>query len=218
MFVGHFALAFGAKRYTPQVSLGVLFLACQLADLIWPNLVLMGVERFEVELGNTVMTPLSFLHYPYSHNLIALLVWGALFAVLYTILNRTGTKTALIIAALVVSHWILDVVTHRPDMPLALGDSVRIGLGLWNAPIAAVATELLLLAVGVWLYATHTQARDRVGSIGLWVLVIFMVIVYSGAVFGPPPPSIDAVIWPAQAMWLIVAWGYWVDRHRSQST
>ena len=218
MFVGHFALAFGAKKYAPQVSLGVLFLACQLADLLWPNLVLMGLERFEVDPGNTAMTPLNFLHYPYSHSLIALLVWGALFGALYSVLNRTGIKTALIIAGLVLSHWILDVVTHRPDMPIVLGDSMRIGFGLWNAPVLAVITEMSIFATGVWLYAAHTEARDRVGSIGLWALVIFMLIVYSGAVFGPPPPSIDAVIWPAQAMWLLVAWGYWVDRHRSQSS
>ena len=218
MFVGHFALAFGTKKYTPQVSLGVLFLACQLADLLWPNLVLLGVERFEVEPGNTVMTPLSFLHYPYSHSLVALLVWGALFGTLYALLNRTGIKTALIIAGLVLSHWILDVVTHRPDMPIALGDSTRIGLGLWNVPVLAVVTEMLLFAVGVWLYAAHTEARDRVGSIGFWALVGFLLIVYAASILGPPPPSIDAVTWSAQAVWLIVAWGYWVDRHRSQST
>ena len=218
MFVGHFALAFGAKRYTPQVSLGVLFLACQLADLLWPNLVLMGLESFEVEPGNTVMTPLNFLHYPYSHSLVALLVWGAIFGASYAVLNRTGIKTALIIAGLVLSHWVLDVVTHRPDMPITLGDSIRIGFGLWNAPVLAVVTEMLIFAAGIWLYTAHTEARDRVGSIGFWALVGFLLIVYSANILGPPPPSIDAVTWSAQAMWLIVAWGYWVDRHRSQSS
>jgi membrane-bound metal-dependent hydrolase YbcI (DUF457 family) len=217
MFVGHFALAFGVKRYAPQVSLGVLFLACQLADLLWPNLVLMGVEYFEVEPGNTAMTPLSFLHYPYSHSLVALLVWGVIFGALYAVLNRTGTKTALILAGLVVSHWVLDVVTHRPDMPIALGDSIRIGLGLWNTPVLAVVTEMSIFATGIWLYAAHTKARDRVGSIGFWTLVGFLLTVYLASILGPPPPSIDAVTWSAQAMWLVVAWGYWVDRHRSQS-
>lgn len=217
MFVGHFALAFGAKRYAPRVSLGVLFLACQLADLLWPNLVLLGLERFEIEPGNTVMTPLSFLHYPYSHSLVALLAWGALFAALYSVLNRTGMKTASIIAGLVLSHWILDVVTHRPDMPIVLGDSTRIGLGLWNAPWLAVPVELSLFAAGVWLYAAHTRARDRIGSIGLWALVGFLLIIYSAGILGPPPPSINAVNWSAQAMWLVVAWGYWVDHHRFES-
>jgi membrane-bound metal-dependent hydrolase YbcI (DUF457 family) len=216
MFVGHFALAFGAKKFAPRVSLGVLFLACQLADLLWPNLVLMGLERFEIDPGNTAMTPLSFVHYPYSHSLIALLVWGALFGALYSVLNRTGIKTALIIAGLVLSHWVLDVVTHRPDMPIALGDSMRIGFGLWNYPVLAVITEMLIFAAGIWLYAAHTEARDRVGSIGLWALVVFLLIVYAVNILSPPPPSVDAVAWAAQAMWLVVAWGYWVDRHRSQ--
>jgi membrane-bound metal-dependent hydrolase YbcI (DUF457 family) len=216
MFVGHFALAFGAKKYAPQVSLGVLFLACQLADLLWPNLVLLGLERFEIDPGNTAMTPLSFVHYPYSHSLIALLVWGALFGALYSVLNRAGIKTALIIAGLVLSHWVLDVVTHRPDMPIALGDSMRIGFGLWNYPVLAVITEMFIFAAGIWLYATHTEARDRIGSIGLWALVVFLLFVYSANIFSPPPPSVDAVAWSAQAMWLVVAWGYWVDRHRSQ--
>ena len=218
MFVGHFALAFGAKKYTPQVSLGVLFLACQLADLLWPNLVLLGLERFEIDPGNTAMTPLSFVHYPYSHSLIALLVWGALFGALYSVLNRAGIKTAVIIAGLVLSHWVLDVVTHRPDMPIALGDSMRIGFGLWNYPVLAVITEMLIFAAGIWLYATHTEARDRIGSIGLWALVVLLLFVYSANIFSPPPPSVNAVAWAAQAMWLVVAWGYWVDRHRSQSS
>jgi hypothetical protein len=204
MFVGHFALAFGAKKYTPQVSLGVLFLACQLADLLWPNFVLIGLESY-------------FLNYPYSHSLVALLVWGGIFGALYTVLNRTGIRTALIIAGLVLSHWVLDVVTHRPDMPISPGDSTRIGFGLWNAPVLAVVVEMLIFATGIWLYAAHTVARDRVGSIGFWALVGFLLIIYSANMLGPPPPSIDAVTWSAQAMWLIVAWGYWIDRHRSQS-
>ena len=99
MFVGHFALAFGAKKYTPQVSLGVLLLACQLADLLWPNLVLLGLERFAIDPGNTAMTPFDFQHYPYSHSLIALCVWGVVFATLYCVLTRAGIRTALVIAA-----------------------------------------------------------------------------------------------------------------------
>ncbi len=217
MFVGHFALALGAKRYAPQVSLGVLFLACQLADLLWPNLVLMGWERFEIEPGNTAMTPLNFLHYPYSHSLVALLVWGILFAALYTLLNRASAKAAMVIAALVLSHWILDVVTHRPDMPIAFGDSMRIGFGLWNAPVLAIMIEMIIFCAGVWLYVANTQARDRIGSLGFWALVAFLLVVYAANTFGPPPPSMAAVTWSVQAMWIVVAWGFWVDRHRVRS-
>jgi len=215
MFIGHFALAFGAKRLAPTVSLGILFLACQLADLIWPNLVLLGIEALEVDPGNTAMTPLNFLHYPYSHSLVALVLWSAIFAAAYLLLRRSGVKAAMVIAALVFSHWVLDVMTHRPDMPLAFGDSLRVGLGLWNFPILGVVFELLLFAIGVALYANHTKASNRQGSIGLWSLVAFLVGVYAMNLLGPPPPSAEAVAWTAQALWLVIAWGFWVDHHRT---
>jgi hypothetical protein len=216
MFIGHFALGFGAKKYAPQVSLGALFLACQFADLLWPTLTLLGIERFEIQPGATVLTPLNFVSYPYSHSLLALVVWGILIAALYKLLVRRATMTALIVlAALVVSHWVLDVLVHRPDMPLTLTGATRIGLGLWNAPLWAVTLELALFALGVWLYATHTVARDRIGRIGLWALALFLLVVYAANLMGPPPPSSAAVSWSAEAMWLLVAWGYWIDRHRT---
>ena len=214
MFIGHFALAFGAKKFVPQVSLGVLFLACQLADIIWPNLVLLGVETLAVEPGITAMTPLNFLHYPYSHSLVALILWSVVFAALYSMLRRAGTKAAIAIAALVLSHWVLDVLTHRPDMPITLSDSHRIGLGLWNFPVVAVPLELLLFGAGIWLYIRHTKALNRQGSIGFWALVIFLLATYGATLLGPPPPSPIAVAWSAQALWLLIVWGFWIDHHR----
>lgn len=214
MFIGHFALAFGAKKFAPQVSLGILFLACQLADIIWPNLVLLGIEALEIEPGITVMTPLNFVHYPYSHSLIALLLWGAIFAVLYALLRRSGTKAAIVIGMLVLSHWVLDVLTHRPDMPISLADSSVIGFGLWNFPVFAIPLELILFGVGIWLYLRHTRPLDRQGSIGFWALTLFLLLVYAANLLGPPPPSSVAVAWSAQALWLIIAWGFWVDHHR----
>ena len=218
MFIGHYAVAFGAKRFAPSISLGALFLASQLADLIWPNLVLLGIEKLEIDPGNTAITPLNFAYYPYSHSLLGLIVWGTLFAVLYLIASRINLRGAAIILALVLSHWVLDALTHRPDLPLTFGGSTRIGLGLWNLPVLAVGFELLLFAAGIWLYANCTKPTDRRGSIGFWVLVGFLLLIYIanvGASFvGEPPPSVGAVAWSAQAMWLIVIWGYWVDRHR----
>jgi len=215
MFIGHFAMALGAKKYAPQVSLGVLFLACQLADLIWPSLVLLGVEKFAIEPGVTVMTPLDFQYYPWSHSLLALLVWAVLFALLYTALRRAGTRAAIVIGLLVLSHWLLDVLTHRPDMPVTLGDAGRIGLGLWNHPVPAIGLEVLLFAIGVWLYTQSTRALNRQGSIGFWALVVFLLLVYAANLLGPPPPSVKAVAWSAEAIWLLVAWGFWVDHNRA---
>lgn len=215
MFIGHFALGFATKRAVPRVSLGALFLACQLADLVWPNLVLLGIESFAIVPGYTATTPLRFDSYPFSHSLLGLTVWGAAFGAAYAAIYRTGTRVALWLLALVVSHWLLDFVTHAPDMPLTFAATEKVGLGLWNYPNVELALELLLYAVGVSVYVLTTRARDRIGSIALWALVAALAVIHLANVLGPPPPSVAVVAWSAQAMWLLVLWAYWVDRHRS---
>jgi hypothetical protein len=214
MFLGHFGLGFATKKATPEVSLGTLFLACQFADLLWPTLLLLRIERVEIEPGATKMTPLDFVSYPYSHSLLMLCIWGVAFGVIYAAIRRSRLRAAVALALLVVSHWVLDVVMHRPDMPLTVSGSMKLGLGLWSSVGGTLAAELIVFLVGIVLYARSTVARDRVGSIGLWSLVLFMLVVYAAATFGPPPPTWTAVAWSAQAMWLLVVWGYWVDNHR----
>jgi hypothetical protein len=214
MFIGHFAIGFGAKRLAPAVSLGTLFLACQLADLVWPNLVLLGIERVVVAPGITAVTPLDFVSYPYSHSLVAMALWAVAFGGLHWLLRRGTAVAALTLAGTALSHWLLDVASHRPDMPVAIAGGPLLGLGLWHSKPATVAVEGLLFAAGVVLYARATRARDRVGRWGLWGLVGFLLAIYAANLLGPPPPSAAAVAWAAQAMWLLVAWGYWVDRHR----
>jgi hypothetical protein len=214
MFLGHFGLGFGAKKIAPAVSLGTFFVAAQFADLLWPTLVLRGIERVEIQPGATVMTPLDFASYPYSHSLLALGLWGVLFGGLYIALRRARPPVGLVLALLVVSHWVLDYVTHRPDMPLSFSGSERLGLGLWNSRPGTLIAEFALFAVGVALYAGATRPRDRAGSIGLWSLVAFFIIVYLASIFGPPPPDSTTIAWSAEAMWLLVAWAYWVDGHR----
>jgi hypothetical protein len=214
MFLGHFGLGLAAKRAVPAVSLGALFAAAQFADLLWPTLVLIGVEQVRVQPGITVVTPLDFVSYPYSHSLLMLCVWGVAFGVIYMALRRARPPVAITIALLVVSHWVLDVVVHRPDLPITPWGSARLGLGLWNSLPGTLAAEFAIFGAGVALYARATRARTRGGTIGFWSLVALLVIVYLASTFGPPPPSAAAVAWSAQAMWLLVAWGYWVDRSR----
>ena len=214
MFIGHFGLGFGAKRGAPSASLGTLFAACQFADLLWPTLVLLGHERVEILPGATKVTPLDFVAYPYSHSLLALCAWGLAFGALYWAIRRSRISAGVTLALLVVSHWALDYLTHRADMPLTLSGPGRFGLGLWNSIPGTLAVELAIFAIGVALYLRETTARDRIGSIGLWALVGFLLAVYVANVFGPPPPGAIAVAWSAEAMWLLVIWGYWVDKHR----
>jgi hypothetical protein len=215
MFIGHFALGFAAKAAAPSVSLGVLFLACQFADLLWPTLVLAGIERVEILPGATAVTPLDFVSYPYSHSLLALCGWGLLVAGAYVAAAHTRLKAGVVLFLLVVSHWVLDVVTHRPDMPVTIGGSTRLGLGLWNSVPATLAVELTIFATGVALYVRTTAARTRAGNGGLLALVLLLLAISIANLFAPPPPSSSAVVWSAQAMWLLVLWGAWIDRRRA---
>ncbi len=215
MFIGHYAIGLGAKRFAPAVSLGTFFLAVQFADLLWPTLVLLGVENFEIEPGITAVTPLNFTHYPYSHSMVMLLVWSILFAGVYYLVRGRRVVAAGVLAFSVFSHWLLDVATHRPDMPITVGGTQRIGLGLWDSLPATLVIELGLFAAGVYLYTKSTRATDRVGTYAFWGLIAFLVVIHLGNLFGPPPPSVDAVAWSAQGLWLVVLWGYWVDKHRA---
>jgi hypothetical protein len=214
MFIGHFAVALAAKRVAPELSLGTLFLGVQLADLVWPTAVLLGLEKLEIRPGITAVTPLDFIHYPYSHSLVALAGWGLGLAVAWLAIRRGTPRAALVLVALVLSHWLLDVLSHRPDMPVTLTGEARLGMGLWNSVGATLAVEGGLFAICVALYAATTRALDGVGRWSFWGLVVFLVLVYVASVFGPPPPNVAAVAWSAQAIWLLVAWGYWVDAHR----
>jgi len=215
MFVGHFGLGFAAKRAAPAVSLGTLILACQLADILWPTFVLLGLESFEIRPGITTLTPLDFTSYPWSHSLAMLFAWGAIFALVYRVARPSASRAALwTLVLLVVSHWVLDFIVHRPDMPLTPFGDARYGLGLWNSLPATLAVELPLFAAGVAVYATTTVARDRTGAWAWWTLVAFLAIVYLVNLLGPPPPGIAAVAWVTESGWLLVLWGWWIDRHR----
>jgi membrane-bound metal-dependent hydrolase YbcI (DUF457 family) len=216
MFIGHFGLGFAAKRVEPRLSLGTAFLAAQFLDLLWPTLLLMGVETVRIAPGATAVTPLIFDHYPVSHSLLGAAGWGLALGVIYA-LTRKSARGSLLVAALVVSHWLLDAIVHVPDLPLMPSGETLIGLGLWQSRLGTLAVEVPVFAVGVWVYATSTRATDKAGRYGLVGLVAFLVLVYFGNLLGDPPPSATAIAWVGQAQWLLVAWAYWVDRHRTHS-
>lgn len=213
MFIGHFGVGFAAKPAAKQTSLGTLFLASQFIDLLWPSLLLLGVESVKIVPGATKLTPLDFTHYPISHSMLAVVIWSCLFGLFYFYIRRT-VLPVIICSALVASHWLLDALTHRPDLLLRPGGSIKAGLGLWNFPLLAIVVELLIFAFGLFLYLRTTKTHDKIGSIGLWSLVVILIVIYIGNIWGPPPPSVSAIAWTAQAQWLLVAGGYLVDKHR----
>jgi membrane-bound metal-dependent hydrolase YbcI (DUF457 family) len=213
MFIGHFGLGFAAKAAAPRTSLGTLFLAAQWLDLVWPTLLLGGVERVLIDPSLPGLTPLVFVHYPYTHSLAAVTVWALLLGGAYFGLTRYA-RGALVVSALVASHWLLDAIVHRADLPLAFDGATRIGLGLWQgAPAAAIALEVLIFIAGVLVFwRVFASEASRGARWGVAALVAFLALTHLGNLFGPPPPSVQAIAWVGQAQWLLVLAGYALDR------
>jgi membrane-bound metal-dependent hydrolase YbcI (DUF457 family) len=214
MFIGHFAVAFAAKPAAPQASLGTLFLACEWVDLVWPVFLLAGLEHVEIRPGVTAFTPLDFVHYPWTHSLLMTAAWAAVFGLVNFSVTR-DRKAALVLGAVVLSHWFLDFLVHRPDLPLAPGSETRWGLGLWNSIAATLLLEGVLFGAALAYYVRRTRALDRIGRWGLGGLIAFLGAAYLGAAFGPRPPSFEAIAWAGLVGGALTAFlGYWVDRHR----
>jgi hypothetical protein len=213
MFIGHYAVALGAKRVTPRVSLGTLFLATQLIDLLWPIFLLLGLEHVRIDPGNTLMTPLDFYDYPITHSALGALLWAGAIGGAYLAIKRS-LRSATIVALVAFSHWLLDLISHRPDLPLFPGGTARYGFGLWNSFAGSLLVEVGLFVAGIWLYARATRPKDRAGRYGFWALVALLGVIHAGNVFGPPPPDVKMIAYAGHALWLFVLWAYWVDRHR----
>jgi len=213
MFIGHFAVALAAKKAAPRVSLGTLFLSVSLVDLLWPFFLLFGLEHVRISPGITVVTLLDFYDYPITHSLVTSLGWSLLAGVIFFALKK-DMRSSLIVGLAVFSHWVLDFVTHRPDLPLAPGDTARLGLGLWDSLPATIVLELGMFCAAWYVYNTSTVARGRVGRISLWSWTIFVIAIYFVNLFGPPPPNETALAYGGLTGWLFVPWGYWIDNQR----
>jgi len=215
MFIGHFAVGFAAKRWAPRTNLGYLLLAPLLLDFLWPLFVLLGVERFRITPGANPFLNLSFDHYPWSHSLLLAVLWGLLF--LAVARSRGAARPVpVILAAGVVSHWVLDWITHRPDLPLWPGGPL-LGLGLWNSPAATVALEAGMLVAAAWLYFNATRPRDRIGAVGPLAYLLLLPALYVQSLVAPPPPSgaegMIAIVGLVAGPALVLLAG-WFDAHR----
>jgi len=182
-------------------------------DLLWPILLLLGAESVSVHAGDTAFTNLSFDSYPWSHSLAGAAAWSGLAA--FAGRGATGSwRVGGALGGLVSSHWVLDFVTHRPDLPLWPGGPVA-GLGLWNSIPGTIAVEGALLAAGLWVYARGSSARNRTGRWALSGLVAFTTVVWVTQPWSPLPPSAAAVAWGALILWLLPPWARWIETNRA---
>lgn len=215
MFVGHYGPSFAVKAWQRSIPLWVLFLAVQLTDVCWAIFVLLGVEKVRIVPGITRTNALDLYYMPYSHSLVAAAVWSVVGALAYLLRRqRRSWQVASLVGAAVFSHWLLDGLVHRPDLPL-YDDAIKVGLGLWDFPVPALILEAALLFAGMWLYLRITKPVARGGRLGMPLFGVVMLGVQSTAFFSPPPPSGKAVA----AMGLVSyvafnAGAHWLERKR----
>lgn len=213
MFVGHTAVALVARSKAHEISLGWFVAASVALDLLWPIFLLTGIERVSIVPGAMAFNPLVFDSYPWSHSLLMACVWG-LCAMGIARWRGVTAGVAALIGAVVVSHWVLDFITHAPDLPLWPGQSPRVGLGLWNSIPGTLLVEGAMYVLGIAIYVRATRPVDRIGSYALWSFLLLSAAMWASSPWSAPPPSPRALAWFALGGWLLVTWAGWADRHR----
>ena len=213
MFIGHTAIAMAARSRSRHLSLAAWMTAAFALDLIWPVLLLAGIEQVRIVPGATAFNALQFVSYPWSHSLAMALVWGACGFGLARWRNPPLTD-AVTCGAVVVSHWVLDWVTHVPDLALWPGGDARLGLGLWNSVPGTLVIEGALFATGLARYIAATRPRDRIGSLAIWSFVATSTVMWAAGPWAAPPPSARFLALFSCGVWLLIAWAAWADRHR----
>ena len=213
MFIGHNAVGFASKSFAPRTSMGWLMAAPMLLDLLWPIFLLAGLEHVQVHPdAQNQFLHFEFVSYPLSHSLLLAVIWGAIFGGIY--FWRTKYVAGSVVLCIgVISHWVLDWVTHVPDLPLFPGGA-KFGLGLWLHPLPTMIIEIAMLLAGVMMYVRATRSLDRTGSVALWVLVAALLAGYLAASNAPPPTSLAQLAFGSLSMIVIPFWAAWIDRHR----
>lgn len=215
MFIGHYGLAFGAKKAAPQISLLTLFVAVQFVDILWPFMLLFDIEQVRVTPGITVVTPFDFVHYPFTHSLLMGVVWGLVAGIVYWFVKK-DVKSALVVAAAVLSHWFLDFVVHIADLPLTPFSEFKVGMGLWNSLAGTLIVEGIIFIGGAYLYYKSTIAVSNKGKWGFWLLVGFFITADLYNMFGPAPENSIPVLFVSFAVLqvIVLSLANMVDKNR----
>ena len=216
MFIGHFGLGMAAKKYIPEISLGVLFLSVQLVDLLWPIFLLTGLEEVRIEPGFSEVNPFNMVNYPITHSLLGGVLWSIALGGIYYFIKKSK-RVGLFLAGGVISHWFLDLLMHKPDLPIYPGGA-KFGFGIWDSVPLTIAVEFLFFAGGIYLYLKTTRAKDKAGVWSFWSLMVFLFVGWLGSIYGPAPGSVDELAYSALTVWIIILWGFGIDKHRSPVT
>jgi hypothetical protein len=215
MFIGHYGASFAAKAVKPTLPLWILFLAVQLVDVFWAIFVLLGIEKVRIVPGITATNPLDLYYMPYTHGLLTSLLWASAAAIAYRLFPRlNGWGSAAIVGAAVFSHWVFDLIVHRPDLPI-YDNTLKVGLGLWNLPVIAFGLEVALLLGGMYFYLKQTRPINRGGRYGMIIFALVMILVQLTVFFGAPPTSDKQVAISALiSYFLFAAIAFWLERKR----
>jgi membrane-bound metal-dependent hydrolase YbcI (DUF457 family) len=213
MFIGHFAVGIGAKALQPKLSLGTLFIAVQFLDLLWPSLLMLNLEHVTISPGITAVAPLDFDSYPISHSLFMTIVWSLLFGLTYFFYS-SDKKSAIILGLCVMSHWLLDLLVHRPDLPISPISDLKVGFGLWYSLYATIIIETAFFLIGICMYYKVNRENNTIVSWGFYALIGLLYIIYLINTLGPVPNSVKDISIGAQFQWLFVIWAYWIDRKK----
>ncbi|HEY9204435.1 MAG TPA: hypothetical protein VIO58_00825 [Candidatus Methanoperedens sp.] len=223
MFIGHYGIGFALKKVEPRLSLGLLIFGAIMLDILFGLFLLAGVEHARIVPGATIVSPFEFYDYPFSHSAAGAIVWATAGFLAYWLWptgnRRSRMRPAFVLAAAIFSHFILDVISHSPDMTLFGNNSPELGLSLWNSLAATIIVELGILFMGIVLYRNATHSISPSGKYGLVLIVLILLVLYIGNIFGPPPPDMISVgVITTAGQLLLVALAFWVDRNRTPSS
>ena len=217
MFIGHFGVGFASKRFAPRVPLVLLLVAALVPDILGPFFSLLGWEHVRIAQGNTRFTPLDLYDYPWSHSLLMTIAWATLLALMYWFW-QSDRIASLVIWIGAASHWVLDWITHRPDLPLYPGAQGRYGLGLWNSIPGTMFLELAIFGIGVWMYVHGTTPRDQIGKYIFFAYVLILLLLYVAIPFSSPPQSVRQLNYTSIVLTVILlAWASWIDARRDRA-